>query len=485
MSTARPATRAFAAKGISLAIGLAAVVIADPVFAATCANIRSQISSLDSGSAQSSAAAKWQASARQQKKAISAAERDARYFRCSEQGAAPKCRALGAKIGKMQSNLRAIEKQLRRAGGSKSGNSGKRRKLQAAYQKQKCDAPTRTATVRARKDAPPGAKTSKPAQKGFLSQLFGNTAAPPAQDGDYTTLPNGLVVRRTDKSITLARSTDGDLKAIESRRSLARSRKSISKPAGGTYRTLCVRTCDGYFFPVSFSTGRDQFVNDAARCSEMCPAGQTELFVYRNPGGLQEDMVSLSGVAYTSLDNANRFKTEYVSGCGCRATAPRNASLMTPLSDSSDDQIADESFRMAGLESHISETDANYEADKGQISAGGLRLSIEPLTPDQVPPYADPDTRLNLEKGFDPRTVTSALTPAYKSVATAPIETSEDRAISLPVLPSLPPRAGVSDATANSTPVQPVFSVSKDDDETSENTRGPIRVVGPEYYVSQ
>lgn len=480
MKTARPATHAFAAKGISLAIGLAVVVLADPVFAATCADLRSQISNIASGSAQSPAAAKWQASARQQQKAISAAERDARYFRCSEQGSNPRCQALGTKIGKMQANLRAIEKQLRRAGGTKSGNAGQKRKLQAKYKKQKCDAPARTTTARVRENVRSSAKTSKPGQKGFLKQLFGNKTSPTAQVGNYTTLPSGLVVRRSDNSMKLARSTEGDMKALDSRRSLARSRKSLSVPVGGTYRTLCVRTCDGYFFPVSFSTGSDQFVNDAARCSEMCPAGETELYVHRNPGGLQEDMTSLSGVAYTSLDNAYRFKTEYVSGCACRSTAPRSASLMTPLSGSSDDQIETESFRLAALEPNMSGTGANYEANTGQISAGGLRLSIEPLTPDQVPPYADPDTRLNLEEGFDPTAVTGALNSASRSVANAPAETNQDKAMSLPVLPSLP-----SIKDADSAPDEPVFSGSMDDTEATASAKGPIRVVGPEYYVSQ
>lgn len=484
MKPARPATRAFAAKGISLALGLAVVVIADPVLAATCADLRAQLSNLGSGSAPSPAAAKWQASAKQQQKAISSAERDARYFRCSEQGSAPKCKALNAKIGKMQTNLRAIEKQVRRAGGTKSGNNGQRRKLQAAFQKKKCDAPTRSTTARARDAGQNGLKASKSNQKGFLTQLFGSKSAPPPQDGTYTTLPNGLVVRRPDNSITLARSDEGELKTLKSRASLARSRKRMSIPAGGTYRTLCVRTCDGYFFPVSFSTGRDQLANDAARCSEICPAAETELFVHRNPGGLQEDMVSLSGVAYSTLDNAYRFKTEYVSGCGCRATAPLNASLMTPLSSSSDDQIPTESFRMAALEPGISRSEVQFENGTGPISAGGLRLSIEPLTPDQVPPYADPDTRLNLEEGFDPRAVASLLTSTSISVAKPPIETSEDRAKSLPVLPLLP-GSGESASSPKSIPAEPVFSESRDDVEAAASAKGPIRVVGPEYYVSQ
>ena len=51
----------------------------------------------------------------------------------------------------------------------------------------------------------------------------------------------------------------------------------------GTYRTLCVRLCDGYYFPISFSATRDRFARDAKTCETSC-GGQARLFVYRNPG---------------------------------------------------------------------------------------------------------------------------------------------------------------------------------------------------------
>src|SRR6266540_3435428 len=35
-------------------------------------------------------------------------------------------------------------------------------------------------------------------------------------------------------------------------------------PYARTYRTLCVRTCDGYYFPISYATNRSHFKTDAA-----------------------------------------------------------------------------------------------------------------------------------------------------------------------------------------------------------------------------
>jgi Protein of unknown function (DUF2865) len=41
---------------------------------------------------------------------------------------------------------------------------------------------------------------------------------------------------------------------------------------GDTYRTLCVRTCDGYYFPISYSTQPSRFPDDERTCQAMCPA---------------------------------------------------------------------------------------------------------------------------------------------------------------------------------------------------------------------
>jgi len=85
-----------------------------------------------------------------------------------------------------------------------------------------------------------------------------------------------------------------------------------------TYRTMCVRRCDGYYFPVSFSTLPSQFSADEAQCVDRC-AAPTELFVYRNPGEDVESMVSLNGKPYTELDNAWLYRKKFINGCSCDA----------------------------------------------------------------------------------------------------------------------------------------------------------------------
>jgi len=94
-------------------------------------------------------------------------------------------------------------------------------------------------------------------------------------------------------------------------------KKERPRTAAGTYRTLCVRLCDGYYFPISFSASRDRFARDAKACESSC-GGQARLFVYRNPGADVEDMVDLRGQPYRQLSKAFVYRTEYVPACRCK-----------------------------------------------------------------------------------------------------------------------------------------------------------------------
>jgi len=83
------------------------------------------------------------------------------------------------------------------------------------------------------------------------------------------------------------------------------------------YRTLCVRLCDGYYFPISFSTRRDRFAGDASRCERQCPT-RSRLYVYKNPGQQIEDMRDLQGNSYLSLPTALLYRSQYIADCTCR-----------------------------------------------------------------------------------------------------------------------------------------------------------------------
>jgi hypothetical protein len=98
------------------------------------------------------------------------------------------------------------------------------------------------------------------------------------------------------------------------------------------YRTVCVRTCDGYFFPVSFSTTANRFDEDASACSARGGALEHQLFSLKLPDQTLEDAVSIDGHRYSDLPNALRYQRELVDGC---STGVRQASAMA-------DQVAQE-----------------------------------------------------------------------------------------------------------------------------------------------
>lgn len=89
-------------------------------------------------------------------------------------------------------------------------------------------------------------------------------------------------------------------------------------PSYATYRTVCVRLCDGYYFPVSFSTLPSHFQQDASVCQSKC-AAPVELYYYQNPGATVDQSVALNTQEpYTSLKTAFRYRKELVPGCSCK-----------------------------------------------------------------------------------------------------------------------------------------------------------------------
>jgi hypothetical protein len=106
-----------------------------------------------------------------------------------------------------------------------------------------------------------------------------------------------------------------------------------SQDMGSGFRTVCVRTCDGSFFPISFSTSQDRFRDDERTCQRMCPAAEVVLFSYRNPGEDISKAVSVNGQPYTALPNAFKFKQEYNSACSCKRAGESWSDALKHLDD--------------------------------------------------------------------------------------------------------------------------------------------------------
>ncbi len=89
--------------------------------------------------------------------------------------------------------------------------------------------------------------------------------------------------------------------------------------------TICVRTCDGGFFPISNNATSVDFGRDAATCAKMCPGVETELY-YRDISSTEAaNMISTAtGAPYGAMKNAFAYKTRppgEKSACSCNLNA--------------------------------------------------------------------------------------------------------------------------------------------------------------------
>ena len=86
-----------------------------------------------------------------------------------------------------------------------------------------------------------------------------------------------------------------------------------------TFRTLCVRTCDGYYFPISFSTVPGRFENDEQTCQAMCPGTEVSLYHHRMPLEDSEEMISYRTlIPYAEQPYAFSYRKAINPECGCR-----------------------------------------------------------------------------------------------------------------------------------------------------------------------
>jgi len=89
---------------------------------------------------------------------------------------------------------------------------------------------------------------------------------------------------------------------------------SLGDTASSGYRTLCVRTCDGYYFPISFSASRSKFKIDETVCRAMYGGAEAELFVHSN-GRSADQAVSLTGTPLASEPYAFAFRSNFSEAC--------------------------------------------------------------------------------------------------------------------------------------------------------------------------
>lgn len=160
--------------------------------------------------------------------------------------------------------------------------------------------------------------------------------------------------------------------------------------ASGTFRTVCVRTCDGAYFPVSFATVPARFPDDEKSCKQLCPAAEATLYTYRNPGEDMNQAVSLSGQQYTALPTAFKFRAEFTPSCSCKAPGQTWSDALKSVDDKDavaqqgDIIVTEESARKMQQQKMQQQTKAPAAGKKG-APAPATTASTPPPAPETPP----------------------------------------------------------------------------------------------------
>lgn len=267
------------------------------------------IGGLTAGSATSvparaqSAAEQWSSAIREQQEAI-ATNRSARA-RCGAPGDS-RCAALDERAKLMQDNLGRLQRQHARLTGSSVPAAAARAESGVTV-----NGRTSRPTRRVRDEAPPGVD---------LRTTEVRPAPPPQSRGLFSFLFGGGETTQARSGVTIDGEPIGEL-----RQGGDGARGDGYGAWSGNYRTLCVRTCDGYFFPVSFNSSRGRLKTDAAVCKALCPQAETRLYYHDAHGQEAEDAVAADdGSPLAKMPNAFVYRTKVIDGCTCGTPDPRS-----------------------------------------------------------------------------------------------------------------------------------------------------------------
>jgi Protein of unknown function (DUF2865) len=86
----------------------------------------------------------------------------------------------------------------------------------------------------------------------------------------------------------------------------------------GNYRTMCVRLCDGYYWPISNATSSSGVSDDKRTCESSC-SSPAKLYVQTDGGSDPATMRSIDGNPYKKLQTAFLYRKAIEPSCRCKA----------------------------------------------------------------------------------------------------------------------------------------------------------------------
>ena len=265
--------RFFGRRGLlTVAAALAGVFAASPALAQQspeCARLQAAIASAPRGGGGGSAA-----TAERQRAELASASAYAHSIGCDNQKflffgsePPPQCGEIKGRIARMQASLSDLQAR----------SSGGRADLIARYNAECVNAQPRG----------PG---------NIFEALFGGGAKPAAQPFNPDEIPPDQQQEMIDKSIE--------------------NEKKGAHVSAGSY-AVCVRTCDGSFFPVSYSGAGSRSDSLEEVCRSLCPNADMQLYSFPF-GGTIDQAVSSTGEPYVNMPNALKFQQSFDSTCSCR-----------------------------------------------------------------------------------------------------------------------------------------------------------------------
>lgn len=183
----------------------------------------------------------------------------------------PQCGAINARLGSLQGSIAAYDQG--------ATDDSQRQALMARY-----EVDCRNQRVAAHEPQP----------RSFFEELFGVGA--PDQTTGLREVPVGPGDETLDPSYE-------DEQAGE-------------RPRGGPM-AICVRSCDGGYFPITYSAKGAQLDDLNTLCKAMCPGVEAKLYTQSQWKGL-DSAVSIDGEPYADHPNARKFEKVYDPTCGCK-----------------------------------------------------------------------------------------------------------------------------------------------------------------------
>lgn len=255
--------------------------------AQSCSSLKSQLAAAEAGKPNAAV--------------VNAIERKSRSYGCDRP----------ARLGR-SSACDAIDAQLRQA---KAGgiNRPRVRRLRSQIATHCGEQKTWTEALRGPRRSTKGNRDNRDGN--FITRLFGRSHEDDSEDfvESASTTPQRGVER---VNLDTRRESSGSGSSYSALATRSRGREKGSSRYGNS-RTMCVRLCDGFYFPINNNSHSDNYYDELAMCVGRCPGADVSLYVHSNGEAVERMRSTMTGEAYVTLPTAFAYRKSLSRSCSC------------------------------------------------------------------------------------------------------------------------------------------------------------------------